>query len=188
MVINFLKFESIKKSKFLLSKIKAKNKLIIFGFTNKTFTFLSRSFYSFLNFLKQKSKKEKCAFIMTFYINFSNRKYLNGLYIVSGEVKNIFGESFSQKRCEICFNSFKFLVLFYFELYDIKTKYRVDLNKIDLTIGIDNDEICENLVFLDNKFFNKLIFLGLNNTIKCLKDKNITKKTENVCELMYKKN
>lgn len=187
MVIKFLRFESVNKTRVLLNKIKAKNKLIVIGFNKNTVIFLSRDFYRFLNLLKQKSKEYSCGFIFTFYINFAGRKYLNGLYVVGGEVKNIFGESFSQKRCEICFNSFKFLVLFYFELYDAKTKYRVNLNRFDLTIGLDDDEICDNLVFLDNKFFNKLVFLGLNNSLKCLKPQNIVKKSENVSEYNVQK-
>lgn len=187
MVIKFLKFESINKTKILLKQSSVKNKLVIIGFTKQTVMFLTKRFYNFLNVLKQKSREYNCGFIMTFYINFSNRKYLNGLYICGGEVKSIFGESFSQKRCEICFNGFKILVLFYFELYDIQTKYRVNLNKFDLTIGLDNDEICDNLVFLDNKFFNKLVFLGLNNSLKCLKPQNIIKKSENVCEYNVQK-
>ena len=187
MVIKFLRFEGVKKARELLRQVQVKNKLVIFGFSKKTVVFLSRDFYRFLNFLKAKSKEYNCGFIFTFYIFFADRKYLNALYIYGGEVKSIFGESFSQKRCEICFNGFNFLVLFYFELYDIKTKQRVDLNKCDLTIGIDNDEVCDNLVFLDNKFFNKLIFLGLNNSLKCLKAQNIVKKSENVSEYNVQK-
>jgi hypothetical protein len=66
-------------------------------------------------------------------------------------------------------------------------KRQIDFSMVDLTIGIDNDEVGENLVFLDNKFFNKLLLVGPNGQVKAKNKENILKKQENLCEYNVQK-
>ena len=164
-----------------LKKIYQKQALFILSFFDLTPNFLSKKYYKLLNFLKNKSKNNNWQFVMTFYICFNNKKYLNALYIKDGQVKNIFGESFTNKNCLICFRHKKVLILFYFDVYSSSIKKQYDLKNIHLILGIDNDKLNFNTVFLSNKFFEKLVLIGFNGETRAENNENIIKKCENVC-------
>lgn len=179
MGLYFYNYSGVHKlKKFINNFGEFKNNLFIIGFGEQSPMFLSREYYKLLKELKRVSLKENCEFLMCFYIK-QVRHYLNALYIKNGKIANIIGESFTNKNL-IIKNKINILILFYFELYDSKIRERIDFNKIDLTIGIDNEEIDDNIVFLDNKFFNKLVISGQNCKTKCKIKENILKIEENL--------
>ena len=174
---NYCGLHKLRKDLYKLSALN--NKIFVIGFGRQTPMFLSRDYYKLLKELKSKSSKYNCNFLMCFYIK-QDRHYLNAIYIKRGNVVSIIGESFTNKNMVIKERNKNILILFYFELYDITIKQRINFYNIDLTIGIDNEEISEDIVFLDNKFFNKLIILGENCKVKCKNKENILKIKENL--------
>ena len=90
--------------------------------------------------------------------------------IKSGKIENIFGVCFSSKSLFLRFKNKDIAILFYFDLY--KKRYRDFLENLDIIIGIDDEKIiCENdVVFLDNKFFNKLVLVNYDLQIKTKKN------------------
>ncbi|MBQ9793170.1 MAG: hypothetical protein IJW32_05510 [Clostridia bacterium] len=167
-----------KLKKFLSSFSDIKNNLFIIGFSGQSPMFLRGDYYKLLKELKKISQKENCEFLMCFYIK-QVRHYLNALHIKNGKIANIIGESFTNKNL-IIKGKTNILILFYFELYDSKIRQRIDFGNIDLTVGIDNEKIDNNIVFLDNKFFNKLVLLGENSEVRSKNKENILKIEENL--------
>lgn len=167
--------------KSCLNNVRGKNSLFILSFCAKSVNFLSKEYYKLLKVLLSISKENNIQFIMTFYICYPNKKFLNALYIKNGQVKNIFGESFTNKNCLININKKKILILFYFDVYSHLIKKQFNLSKIDLFIGLDNDSLDFDTVFLNNKFFAKLVLIGFNGEVRAENKENIIKKCENVC-------
>lgn len=164
-----------------------KNKLIIIGFCEQSQMFLSREYFKILSFLKGEDFK-KSSVLFLFYIKFNNKKNVNGMFLKGGKILSIFGESFTEKFFLTKINSKNILFLFYFDLYNIKIKNKIDFAKVDFTIGLEDDDVGDGLVFLDNKFFNKLVISGFNGKVIGKNKKNILKIAENVCEYNIQKN
>lgn len=180
-------FKGLKKTKIELKKIKTKNRIIVYSFSNFTPQFLSKEYYKTVRFLKEETLKNNSKIIFPFYIFFEGRKLVNGLFFSGGKIENVFGEGFSKKHLHLKVNNLNLIFLFYFELYFNGVKKQIDFSKVDLTVGLDDDEVGENLVFLDNKFFNKLVLIGGNGVVRAKNSENILKKQENVCEYNVQK-
>lgn len=144
-------------SSFEQTKIDLKREkfdILIFVFNDRTPYFLSRKYYKVLDFLKQISVSKNVDIIYVFYVKKEYRNLVNGLYISSGIVKRVYGEFFSDKCCLIKSKDKIIQVMFYYDLYANRNVF--NNSDIDLFIGLDNFNV-DNLKFLQNKFFNKLI-------------------------------
>ena len=144
--------------------------VLVVGFNKNSPCFLTKEYYKYLRFFRSLSKRHDIEIVFCFYIKYNNKSYLNALSIRGGKIENIFGESFSSKCLFLNFKKKDIAFLFYFDLY--KKKYRSLLEGQDLTIGIDDEKnFCDNdVVFLDNDFFNKLILLNFDLRIKMKKN------------------
>lgn len=165
--INKLK-EDLSNSKFLLCFI---------CFSTSTPFFLSLKYYNILNFLKTLSKKTCKKFVFCFYTKYLGETKLNALFVESGKVKFLFGESFISKSLKIRLMSKLVYIYFYFDVFSSKTKN--DFNVADIIVGLDNFK--SNITnYTKRKFKNKLIFVGLN--LDIVENKNKAKKQQNVCK------
>lgn len=174
MVVMFCGCEDFKKNLRKFSKCD----LVIFGFNKFSLQFLTEDYYLLVDKLKNISFKHKTKFILTFYINKLTRKYLGGILIKNGKIKQIFGDCFTKKHLSFKVENKIVSILFYYDLYSKRGK---DVTKFSsLIIGIDDDEVLNNIAFLDNKFFSKLILVGYDVKINC----GNLKKNENT-EKMY---
>lgn len=148
--------------------------VLVVGYNKNSPRFLTKEYYKYLRFFRLLSKKSDIEIIFCFYIFYNDRTYLNALNIRAGKIENIFGENFSNKTLFLNFEKKDIAFLFYFDLY--KKKYRNFLENFDLIVGIDDEKFfCDNdVVFLDNNFFNKLILVNYDMQIKTKKNKTLS--------------
>lgn len=148
--------------------------VLIFVFNEKTPYFLSRKYYKILEYLKQISTRKSVDITYCFYVKKEYRNLVNGLYISCGVVRNVYGEFFSNKCCLIRRQNKIIQVMFYYDLYANRIVF--NNSDIDLFVGLDNFSV-DNIKFLQNKFFNKLVIADGDGNIYNQKNvENIAKK------------
>ena len=158
--------------------------LVVFGFSEFSPQFLEENYYILVEKLKGYSLKFGTQFVLSFFINKLNRRYLGAIRVARGKVLNIFGACFSKKNLRFKVEKKIVSVLFYYDLYAKKGREVAKFSSV--IIGIDDDEILEQTAFLSNKFFDKLILVNKNTKIYCGKIKKIKNKLK-ICENVFYK-
>ena len=151
--------------------------LVVFGFCDFTPLFMTKEYLERVRNIKKYSLKTSCQFVLTFYVLIKNKKCVCAVRIKNGKILDLFGECFSRKYLKFRVKSKLVNILFYYDLYGKRGR---DISRFSsLTIAVDNQPF-DNLEYLNNKFFNKLILVELNNKVICENFKKNEKQTKNV--------
>ena len=180
MIVLFSSSENLKNSINNFSK----SDLAVFGFDKSSPQFLTKEYYILVDKLIKFSFKLNTQFILAFFINKLNKKYLGGVLIERGKIKSFFGECFTKKHLSFKVKNKIVSILFYYDLYSNRGKVVTKFSS--LIIGLDDDDVLDDVAFLDNKFFNKLILVGKDIKINCGKLKKNRNKQKNCVNVFYK--
>ena len=157
--------------------------LVVLAVEDSSPIFLSESYSNRVETIKKKSLEIGCQIIFPFYTLCERGKCICGIRIKQGRIVDLFGECFTKKYSKFrCCNK-TITILFYYDLYGKRGKELACGSS--LTIGIDNEPF-DNLKYLNEKFFNKLILVGLNNKVFCENIKKIKNNTKMLSNIMYK--